>query len=1219
MRPMVMKKKLSLLLVSAMVFSMFASVDFAYADATAPTTTTTPAATTTPTATPAATPTVTPAATPAATPKATTAPPTTPAPPLDTQAKFNALKEKGIFEGSDATGSAGLDKDVTRAQLAKTIVLMNGLKEDKPSSSIYKDLAAADWAAGFIGAATKAGYMEGIAKDQFDPEGIVTIEQVASVLARVFKLQADEAETAKVTGTVSSWAKGNVAAAITAGLIASTTDYTKTAKRELLVNAAYAAYQLIQAGGPAVTKVSVADFKVTGAKTLSVKLNGVIADTSKLTVSILRGSITGSVVTGAQKWNANKNEVIITLDTKMTEGIYTVKLEAVKDGGLTIDKGTAEVSVTNEKITAIEFTTPSDTIAQGKIKLTFKATNQYKEVSDLSAAIFSIYTSPDGDIVPAGDSQSLTVDVTHAVYTNKLRRDSQLTVNIVAPDYSVQTSRVFTVGDPQTVSKVELGDIVYMNGKTKLEAGDSVTVPYKAYDQYGFQVTDLDILTKNTSAFSSGAGVLDTTSTAPPQGFGFIADENGDGVPELKVKAASTFSQFSVQDVTLSLTGFGAGQSVSASKVLKVGVSKAPYDISIGNFPNTVAVGDEDFYLPIVVKDQGGNILSTDDVVDNADQISVYGFANGSVAIGAKDASGKLIGGIEKSGAYKGTIRVSNLKTLTDQNKGPLTVKASVGISGKTASNTTNIVTKRYPKTVYLSVVPKPKMLPSLEMVNGRTENAFRLKFKDQYNDDFDRDYRGYSMKLSLNRTSGTVTDAVYVYRDSKYTLDAVKTSFIVKGVDGTVEGYDSGKSPGDFGYFRDRDIFFISRAGDNNEGTYQVTAQLFKGDEAAVAAGTASLMSTAVGSTQLIKAREANNLVYTLTPFTNGIYAVDKIKDTLKGAEANTITTTSSTVTSSVYSTEGVSLENYFSGKITLTAKDASGNIVQLPNNTIQTLNSMTTSNTRASSIVIKPKQDGQNGTLSDGYGIRGKDVGTTSISVVFKPSNYVGSKVAFMDNIAIKDDPLTVSSLTATYNGKAKIIWLSALKAIPTNPQSTLGITVWSANDSGKLNQKQTFSNITLLDQYGNNGFKNSSVFRVAPVFGIQFFISNVKWANDNIVPNSGYINVEYNATGVNNVNGKSNAPYSLDGDATTGYRFPKDDKDIGALIGKDVDPTDWVFSTVNDRIRLTRGDAKYVYVPAKSAIDGSPVEVSSFTVTMITASGKSISVDVYPDPTK
>ncbi|WP_187274106.1 S-layer homology domain-containing protein [Paenibacillus sp. N3.4] len=1172
---MISKKKLSLLFVLAMVFSMLASVVNVYADA-APTSTAADSTPSKPTA-----------------------------PPLDTQAKFNALKEKGILDGSDEAGKADLDKEVTRAQLAKVIVLLNGLVEAKASSSVYTDLGDASWAIGFIGAATKAGYMDGIAKGQFDPSGIVTIEQVASVLTRVFKLQADETEAAKVTGTVSGWAKRHVAAAITAGLITSTTDYTKTAKREFLVNSAYAAYQLVQSGGPPVTKVSVAELKATGAKLLVVKLNGVIADTSKLTVSVLRGGITGAVVTGAQKWNAVKNEVTITLDTKMTEGIYTVKLDAVKDGGLTIDKGTAEVSVTNEKITQIDFTTPSDTIAQGKIKLTFKATNQYKEVSDLSAAIFGILTSSDLNMVPAGDSQSLTIDVGSAVYGNQLRKDARIEVRIVAPDYSIQANKSFIVGDPQSVGKVELSDVVYVNGKTKFEAGDLVTVPYKAFDQYGYPIMDLDVLTKGTSVYSNAAGVIDTAATYPPHGFGFIADETGDGIPELKAKAAQNFTMFSVKDVTLSLTAFGSGQSTS--KVMKVGVPKTPYEISIGNFPNTVAVGDEDFYLPIVVKDQGGNILSTDDVVENADKISVNGSAIGSVAIGAKDVSGKLIGGIEKSGANRGSIRISDLKLFTDHNTGPLTVKAMVVTSGQTASNTTNVVAKRYPKTVYFSVVPKPKMLPSFDLDKGRTENAFRLKFKDQYGEDFDRDYRGYSMKLSFANTSSTVSDAVYVVRGSITPfLDTVTTSFIVNGVDGTVEGYDSGKSPTDFGYYRDRDFFFISKPGDNNEGTYQVTAQLFKGDRATVAAGTASLLSTAIGSTQLQKAREANNLIYTLTPFTNGIYAVDKIKDTLQGSVKNVI--------NNVYSTEGYSLENMFSGKVVLTAKDASGNIVQMPNNAIQTINSTTTSNTRVSSVVNKPKADGQTANFFDGYGIRGKDVGTTSISVVFKPSNYSGSKVVFMDSISIKDDPLTVSSLTATYNGKSKIMGLSQLKA---------GVNIFSGNSvdttAKKLLLKQTFSNITLMDQYGNNAFKNSSVIRVAPVFGIQIFISNVKWTSDNIVPDSGYLAVESNITGVNSVNASSNAPYELVGDPTTGYRYPKDDPDVGAGAGKEVDPTDWVFSTINNKIRLYRGDAKYIYRPATSAVDGSPVEVSSFTATMITANGKTISVDVYPDATK
>ncbi|NQX62649.1 S-layer homology domain-containing protein [Paenibacillus qinlingensis] len=1174
MKITVIKKKLSAVMVSVMMFSLFASVDLAFADAITPSNSTTTATT----------------------PAVTT---------MDTASKFKALKDKGIFDGSDESGSAELDKEVTRAQLAKISVLLNGLKEDVPSSAIYTDLAEASWAAGYIGAATNAGYMQGVEKDHFDPAGLVTIEQAASVLARVFKLEADETDTAKVKGIVSDWAKENVASAIKLGLLADMADFTKTVNRELLVNAAYAAYQLIQAGGPVVSKVSVADFKATGAKTLVVKLNGSLADTSKLTVSILRGSITGSVVTGAQKWNTNKSEVTITLDTKMTEGLYTVKVEAVKDGGLTVDKGTAEVSVGNEKITQIDFTTPSDKIAQGKVKLTFKAVNQYKEVSDLSAAVFTINTSLDGDAIPAGDSQSVMLDVTHAVYSNKLRQDSQVFVTIMAPDYSVTANKTFTVGELQAVSKVELSDVVYVSGKTKFEAGDLVSVPYKAYDQYGYPVTDLDILTNSTLTSSTATGVIDMSATSPARGFDFIADETGDGIPELKIKAASNFTNFSIQDVMLTLTGLGSGQSVS--KVMKVAASKAPYEFSIGNFPNTVAVGDEDFYLPLVVKDQGGTILTTDEVVENADKISVFGLSNGSISVGAKDSLGRLIGGIEKSGANRGTIRVSDLKTLSDVNKGPLTIKAALLTSEKTAVNSTNIVAKRFPKTVYFSVVPKPKMLPSLEMVNGRTENAFRLKFKDQYNEDFDRDYRGYSMKLSFAKTSGTVTDAVYVLRGSTTAfLDTTKTSFIVRGVDGTVEGYDSGKVSTDFGYYRDRDFFFIAKVGDNNEGTYQVTAQLFKGDEAAVAAGSASLMSTAIGTTQLLKGREANNLLYTLTPFANGIYAVDKVKDTLQGSLTNVI--------NNVYSTEGVSLENMFSGKVVLTAKDVNGNIVQLPNNTIQQLKSVTTSNTRASSIVNKPRADGAVANAFDGYGIRGKDVGTTSISVLFKPSNYTGNKVAFLDNIAIKDDSLVVSSLTATYNGKARIMGLSQLKA---------GVNIFTGNTidtvAKKLLLKQTFSNITLMDQYGNNAFRNSSVIRVAPIFGIQIFISNVKWTNDNIVPDSGYLAVESNITGVNNVNGLSNQPYPLAGNETAGYTYPSTDADIGATAGGKVDPTDWVFSTINSKIRLYRGDAKYIYKPATSAIDGTSVEVASFTATMITANGKSISVDVYPDPLK
>ncbi|MEC0231411.1 hypothetical protein [Paenibacillus alba] len=80
-----------------------------------------------------------------------------------------------------------------------------------------------------------------------------------------------------------------------------------------------------------------------------------------------------------------------------------------------------------------------------------------------------------------------------------------------------------------------------------------------------------------------------------------------------------------------------------------------------------------------------------------------------------------------------------------------------------------------------------------------------------------------------------------------------------------------------------------------------------------------------------------------------------------------------------------------------------------------------------------------------------------------------------------------------------------------------------------------------------------------------------------------------------------------------------------DITPIAPAGTDPTDWVFATVPNAnptlnpIQLNRGDTKYIYVPAKSAVDGSNVEIVSFTATMITANGKMISVDVYPDAAK
>src|SRR5690606_8971220 len=131
----VMKKSLSLLVAIAMVFSMFATMASAQT--------------------------------------------------LTTEDKYEALKQAGIFEGFE-DGSAGLDQEMTRAQFAKVLALTVDLGDQ--GSKSYSDVAASHWAAGYIAAVSDAGLMEGIGNGKFDPNGDVTIEQLAATVVRALGL-----------------------------------------------------------------------------------------------------------------------------------------------------------------------------------------------------------------------------------------------------------------------------------------------------------------------------------------------------------------------------------------------------------------------------------------------------------------------------------------------------------------------------------------------------------------------------------------------------------------------------------------------------------------------------------------------------------------------------------------------------------------------------------------------------------------------------------------------------------------------------------------------------------------------------------------------------------------------------------------------------------------------------------------------------------------------
>ncbi|MEF2968055.1 S-layer homology domain-containing protein [Paenibacillus sp. M1] len=174
---------------------------------------------------------------------------------LTPQQKFDVLKEAGIVTGYP-DGTAGLDKAITRAELAKVIVNAIDL-EPVTGVATYtdKNYTASHWAAPYIEAATAAGIMEGkdSVKKLFDPTGNVTVQELAKVLVIALDLEVPT----ETNNTASDWAKGYVEAAVKAGYLDAGINYQANATRSQVVIAAHAVYEANQV--PTVSSYEVVD------------------------------------------------------------------------------------------------------------------------------------------------------------------------------------------------------------------------------------------------------------------------------------------------------------------------------------------------------------------------------------------------------------------------------------------------------------------------------------------------------------------------------------------------------------------------------------------------------------------------------------------------------------------------------------------------------------------------------------------------------------------------------------------------------------------------------------------------------------------------------------------------------------------------------------------------------------------------------------------------
>lgn len=592
-----MKKSLSVLVATAMVSSMFASVAFA-AD-------------------------------------------------LTTQEKLDALIAAGIFD-KDGTGNGSeLEANMSREQLAKIVAKLKKLEVQSGTS--YTDVAADRWSAGFIQAVSKVKpmIMDGKAEGIFDPAGDVTLEELATVAVRALGLTVKTDTTVK--GEVSDWAKGYVATAVANGLLpdAANTDFTKPAVRSQLVEATYKAKEVL-ADLEKPAKVSVAEVKATGAKKVEVKFDRDV-DTAKAKLSLKRGT---SDIPVEVKFAEDKKSATLTLtDTKLIAATYTVTLSGLEADQ--VAKATGEFTAEAEKVKSLDFVTTNDTLALANtVIVKLKATNQYGENASEPASNYTVYAGTNNDIfkkMTKNDAGELLLYLdtdlgSTSPYTSNL---SVLPINIYHNDTRIQASRNFKLGNAPFVSKMELGEVKYSNDKKALAGtGESATVDIINFDQYG-NVMPYNEATDKADSNNIGRVNVILGGGYLPELKWESGDSNNDEVTDIKFSLNSNVDKAGEYNFTV------YNQAGNATSKLTISSSKLATKIELGAAVGDIAAGDDEAFIELTAYDATGQVLSLEDLTSDENRKQIQ-LSSSTDTVGNKAE-------IQVTGEHKGKIRVPNV------------------------------------------------------------------------------------------------------------------------------------------------------------------------------------------------------------------------------------------------------------------------------------------------------------------------------------------------------------------------------------------------------------------------------------------------------------------------------------------------------------------------------------------------------------------------------
>lgn len=743
---------------------------------------------------------------------------------LTPQQKFEELKAKGIFAGL-ADGSAGLDQEMTRAQAARIIALLKGLEGiGDPDTRVvtekpFPDVDLGKWYTEEVDAVKEDGSFKGNADGTFNPNGNLSVQELAVAVAAALGFDAAAADPVEIEGAA-SWAGSSIKFLEDNGYVVPT-NYTEPATRGQLVEATYVANNILNPVVP--DKIGVAKAEATGAKKITVTLNGPV-DKSKAEIAVKRDNSTAAV--DSTDWSDDGKVVTITLTSKIIAATYTVTLSGIDN--LDTEKATASFVGQVEKITSVEITTASDTLPDDDdVRVDFEAKNQYGEVSSLVASNFTITTGGSAPFTNVSGEQAILIDL------DGKGKGAKVPLTVIHTDSGAQANKIFTVGEDAIVSKVEVGDLVDNENKVieSIQAGKVAYLDFKAYDQYGIRVSKLAQLNGPTGVtvvipdnnLVKGDDPSDLTSTNS-----FVTNVVGDYADDL---AISAINGATAKEITLSFFANGTGQSVQ--KVVRVSTPKVPASVEFGDFTSTLAVGDTNVKVPLIVKDAAGETLSGQDIADNADKFTVY-------AIGGVVTVENAATSIVSTGTHKGKL---NITSVDMKGNGSIVIQLTNNPAAKATLNV-SVVEQRAADRIAVATKAADKLLV-IDGVGAAT-SGLKLKTFDQYNGDWKNATLNTSyVTLKVEKVSGADADA------------AVLDIGNVVGATTIADG-DAAVSVTPSALF-DKELIWRAQAG--KSGTIRLTATFFDGKGTATATDDVELNK--VTSTVTVYDGKSANLTY--------------------------------------------------------------------------------------------------------------------------------------------------------------------------------------------------------------------------------------------------------------------------------------------------------------------------------------------------------------------